>query len=62
MSKKKKEKETIPFGDDLDELPVYRFVSERKAMYGEPCPICGGCLWVIDDKLKCGWCGERFDL
>lgn len=22
-----------------------------------PCPICGGCVWYIGDKYKCGWCG-----
>lgn len=23
----------------------------------KPCPLCGGCVWFIDDKYKCGWCG-----
>ena len=24
-----------------------------------PCPICGGCVWQIEGRLICGWCGKE---
>ena len=25
----------------------------------KPCPICGGCVWQIEGRLICGWCGKE---
>ena len=54
--KSEREISPIPFTDTTAKK------SRCKATIQDVCPICGGCLWIIDNKLKCGWCGERFDL
>ena len=25
----------------------------------KPCPICGGVVWVLEDRIICGWCGKE---
>jgi ribosomal protein S27AE len=25
----------------------------------KPCPICGGVIWVLEDRIICGWCGKE---
>jgi hypothetical protein len=33
---------------------------KNKANLSEPCPLCGGALWLIDGDIVCGHCQTHF--
>lgn len=57
MKEKKKEKKESSANADFYDMPIFIEKNKPKITDQVPCPICGGCVWFIGDKYKCGWCG-----
>lgn len=54
MKKQKQETPTL----DVESFISVDFKKRKPKITDQaPCPICGGCVWFVDDKYKCGWCG-----